>query len=124
MEVNTKATNFDGCTALIQSCKSRRSDFWMTTLIINNGGKDTIDTLTKTGWSALSLAVSNDNIDVALDLIEHGANINLRGGPEQKSYTPLMHAVENKNVVMVKLLLDNGANPNMYNDDGKKMFDT
>ena len=118
---NTKAVNSEGCTALIQSTKSRHSNFWVTTLILDNGGKSSINALDKSGRSALYLAASNNNMNVAWDLINNGANVNLRCGTEQKSFTPLMGAVEKKHEAMVNLLLENGSNPNLFNDDGKNM---
>lgn len=61
------------------------------------------------GYSALSLAVINNNIELVrllLDLEETKKNIN---SISPKGLTPLLQAIENKNAEMAKLLIDAGA---------------
>jgi hypothetical protein len=64
--------------------------------------------------SPLAIAVSNDDLEDARDLISRGENVN---GKEEDGTTPLFIAVENGNLDMVKLLLDSGARVNMRNKD-------
>lgn len=54
----------------------------------------------------LEKAVEANNMELAVALIEAGAN------PNNGTYPPLYLAIKNNNMPMAKLLLKNGANPN------------
>lgn len=53
----------------------------------------------------LTFAIQGDHNDIAILLIEHGADLNL--------CYPLYHAIHHNNIDMVKLLVDKGANMNI-----------
>lgn len=61
------------------------------------------------GYTPLTIAVMNDNQDVASYFLEHGADPNATNDQGQ---TPLHLAVRAKNLEMVRTLLRNGADPN------------
>ena len=63
---------------------------------------------------ALAIAVSNDDVDVAKDLLVRGEDVNHR---EEDGTTPLFAAVENGHLEMVTLLLEFGAKVNVRNDE-------
>jgi hypothetical protein len=62
----------------------------------------------------LTIAVSNDDVDEARNLIAKGSDVN---GKEENKTTPLFVAVENGNLEMVRLLLDFGAKVNAKNEE-------
>ncbi|CAN5525419.1 hypothetical protein BH10ACI3_BH10ACI3_12780 [soil metagenome] len=59
--------------------------------------------------NALTIAVSNDDVDQVRDLISKGSDVN---GREGSKLTPLFVAVESGNVEMARLLLEYGAKVN------------
>jgi len=64
--------------------------------------------------NALLEAVRQDNLAMALLLIDQGAVVNIKG----RGYTPLGLAAKNGNVQLVRFLLKAGADPDRKNDDG------
>ena len=70
---------------------------------------NSINKLSKEGYSALTLACYYGNNDVATYLVKHVKDINSKSGYG----TPLMAATVKKNSYLVKLLLENNANPNL-----------
>ena len=68
------------------------------------------------GITLLHWAAVNNRKDVAVFLIEHGAEIDAIGG-DAKS-TPLQWAVKSGFLLMVSLLMRHGANPEIRDNDG------
>ncbi|CAF0712969.1 unnamed protein product [Brachionus calyciflorus] len=59
------------------------------------------------GYNPLLDACENDMTDIALVLIENGADINICD--QDQNWTPLMHAICNNNEILVSKLLENGC---------------
>lgn len=60
--------------------------------------------------------------EIALYLIEHGADVNLRS--HSKGYTPLHLAVlSNKPEMLIELLTKTNANPLLEDSSGRKLLD-
>jgi ankyrin repeat protein len=70
--------------------------------------------------TALHLACENGHVDVAIVLIEHGANINAKGLGDD---TPLHTAIIFGYLDVVQALLERGADPNRANDIGDTPID-
>lgn len=66
------------------------------------------------GRTALSHAVSYNNMEVAAFLLANGANPNLNE-KSPDTYTPLMWAAEGNMLDMIQLLLENGADVHRKN---------
>ena len=66
-----------------------------------------VDTVRGDGASALTLAVSNNHMDIAQMLIENGADVNLRN--LDTGETPLFDAVRERHAELVPFLLEHGA---------------
>lgn len=60
-------------------------------------------------------AIKNQDIDLAKQLIQEGADINATHPINPTGDTPLIYAVRFGNAALVTLLLENGANPNQQN---------
>jgi ankyrin repeat protein len=75
---------------------------------------DIINTISKEGYSSLTLACYHGNNEVAKYLIEHVKDIDSKSGYG----TPLMAATVKKNLELVKLLLKHKANPNSVDQNG------
>jgi len=63
-----------------------------------------------------------NQVFLARQLLDHGANVNARAGREHMRCTPLFRATHSNvstNLDLIKLLLDNGADPNAANDLGE-----
>ncbi|MGN7477313.1 M48 family metallopeptidase [Solibacillus silvestris] len=67
------------------------------------------------GYTALHLAVIENNYDAAQYLLEHGANPDTM---DMYEYTPLMEAVGYENYEMVELLLNAGTDKAIKDSDG------
>ena len=69
----------------------------------------------RTGFTALTCAVSNNNLDMARVLLEGGANINHKS---ENVFFPLMIAVRDGHDEMAKLLLEYNPNINLKDYEG------
>ena len=69
-----------------------------------------------TGYNALTGAVAGGREEIAIWLLENGADANYRYGP---GYTPLLTAAANGNLNIVKDLLVHGADIHAKTNDGK-----
>lgn len=72
------------------------------------------------GWTPLHEACSHGWHDVALRLIQSGANMNARGLDND---TPLHDAASNGHVKVAKLLVERGADITAKNSKGKTPID-
>ena len=61
------------------------------------------------GWSPLHEACNHGHLAIVEHLLDHGANINDRGG-DCEGATPLIDAAEGGNCDVMRLLLQRGAN--------------
>lgn len=73
-----------------------------------------IDSVSKEGYSPLTLACYYNNNEVAKYLVEHVKDIDSKSGYG----TPLMAATVKQNTALVKLLLEKNANPNKTDVNG------
>ncbi|XP_075979045.1 tonsoku-like protein [Anticarsia gemmatalis] len=71
------------------------------------------------GWLPLHEACIHGHIDIANILINHGANVNDRGGTNCDGITPLYDAASNGHLDVVQLLLEKGAIPSLKTDFGE-----
>jgi len=69
-----------------------------------------------TGYSALTGAVTSGHKEIAIWLLENGADANYRYGP---GYTPLLAAAANGHLEIVRTLLDHGSDLHAKANDGK-----
>ena len=69
------------------------------------------------GETALQLAIDLNHTEIAKELLNYGANPNLRDELEEDE-TPLIRASRKGNLEIVNALLDRGANPNL--DEGEE----
>lgn len=69
----------------------------------------------KYGWTALLYAQENHHIDMVVELISKGADVNLG---DNNLRTPLICASRLGNTAIVKALLDAGANVNVTDNVG------
>lgn len=76
---------------------------------------DSLDDLDEYGFTPLIECAITQQVEVAKQLIIHGADIN-KG--DITGRTPLHWAVDNNDLAMSKLLLNHGANPNAYTNAG------
>lgn len=72
------------------------------------------------GFTPLGMALSTPYIDVAEELIRHGADVNAR---RRDGNTYLMHAARAGRMAVVEFLLAEGADPRLENDDGYTALD-
>lgn len=72
------------------------------------------------GWTPLHEACSHGWYEVALRLLQSGANVNARGLDND---TPLHDAAINGHVKVAKLLVERGADINAKNSKGKTPLD-
>ena len=82
-------------------------------------GED-VNVLTNHNYSALHLAIEAGRPEVVEGLLGHGANVRIKGGPENE--TPLHMACrlgETRGEKCVRMLLKSGANPNLPLSDGR-----
>lgn len=68
------------------------------------------------GWSPLHEACNHGQIEAAKILIDAGANIDDRGGPNCDGITPLHDAASCGHLEVIDMLLDNGASPLVRNN--------
>ncbi|XP_050428178.1 tonsoku-like protein [Adelges cooleyi] len=75
------------------------------------------------GWTALHEASNYGYVDVVNVLLDHGADINNRGGPCCEGITPLHDAAACGNLEVIDCLLDRGANPLVRTNQGETPLD-
>jgi ankyrin repeat protein len=81
---------------------------------IHSTNTDTINSISKEGYSPLTLACYYNNNEVAKYLAEHVKDIDSKSGYG----TPLMAATVKRNTELVKLLIEKDANPNKTDVNG------
>lgn len=74
------------------------------------------------GNTALHDAALRGHTKIVQLLIDNGAIIDIRSGPEDLD-TPLINAAANNHIAVVSLLLKRGANPRIYNAQGQTPLD-
>ena len=81
--------------------------------------KDIINEKNDLGWTALILACRNSSIETIKQLLDNGADVNLRcnGG-----WNALMVSCNNNNFNTTKLLLDYGADVNIKDTYGQNAY--
>lgn len=107
-DVNPNAAN-NNTTPLM--CASNKSNIEIIQLLLDAGAK--INTFDERKWTALLIALSNDDIDIKVvkTLLAAGADVNC---VNEENNTPLMMASMkgDKNIEVVNILLDAGADVN------------
>lgn len=76
------------------------------------------------GWTALHEASNYGHVDIVNVLLDHGADINNRGGPCCEGITPLHDAAACGNLDVIDCLLDRGANPLVRTNNGDTPLDS
>lgn len=79
-----------------------------------------IENMFSAGWTPLHEACSYGWHNIAVILIQAGANVNARGMGDD---TPLHDAANNGHLKVVKYLVECGADPYLKNKKGKMPFD-
>lgn len=90
-----------------------------------------INSLDERGNTPLIIAVRNSSYDVALLLINYGANLDIKNKIDSSNtnlslfseYTALMYASFNENIALMNLLIDRGADLTITNDKNKTALD-
>ncbi|XP_050532638.1 tonsoku-like protein [Daktulosphaira vitifoliae] len=75
------------------------------------------------GWTALHEASNYGHVDIVNVLLDHGADINHRGGPGCDGITPLHDAAACGHLEVIDCLLDRGANPLVRTNKGETPLD-
>lgn len=76
------------------------------------------------GWTALHEASNYGHVDIVNVLLDHGADINNRGGPCCEGITPLHDAAACGHLDVIDCLLDRGANPLVRTNNGDTPLDS
>lgn len=76
------------------------------------------------GWTALHEASNYGYVDIVNILLDHGADINNRGGPCCEGITPLHDAAACGHLDVIDCLLDRGANPLVRTNNGETPLDS
>jgi len=84
--------------------------------LFEKGGDVTAAASNGSGYNALTGAVTNGHEEIAVWLLENGADANYRYGP---GYSPLLAAAANGHLEIVKDLLVHGADIHAKSNDGK-----
>src|SRR6201987_3422373 len=84
--------------------------------LFEKGGDVTAVATNGTGYNALTGAVTGGHEEIAIWLLENGADANYRYGP---GYTPLLAAAANGHLEIVKDLLAHGADIHAKTNDGQ-----
>jgi ankyrin repeat protein len=84
--------------------------------LFEKGADLTVAATNGTGYNALTGAVASGREEIAIWLLENGADANYRYGP---GYTPLLTAAANGHLNIVKDLLVHGADIHAKANDGK-----
>jgi NF-kappa-B inhibitor-like protein 2 len=74
------------------------------------------------GWTPLHEAANHNFPDIVEALIDAGANVNDRGGPECQGVTPLIDAAQGGFVESMEVLLRRGANALAKSNDVSATF--
>jgi uncharacterized protein len=90
--------------------------FPMVRYLFEKGGDVTAVATNGAGYNALTGAVTGGHQQIAVWLLENGADANYRYGP---GYSPLLAAAANGHLEIVKDLLVHGANLQAKSNDGK-----
>jgi ankyrin repeat protein len=90
--------------------------FLIVRYLFEKGGDVTAVATNGTGYNALTGAVTGGHQQIAIWLLENGADANYRYGP---GYSPLLAAAANGHLEIVKDLLVHGANLQAKSNDGK-----
>ena len=68
------------------------------------------------GWTPLHEVCNHGFVNMAELLLDHGANINDRGGSQCEGVTPLIDACQSGQIEIVQLLIKRGANLHAKDD--------
>ncbi|KAJ3494803.1 hypothetical protein NLG97_g3838 [Lecanicillium saksenae] len=98
-------------TRLLEACLAGDAAAVQITLT-TEGSNANLEAELDNGWTALQAAMHYQHLDIVRLLIEHGAKLDVTGGPQGTS--PLHIAVEDSNTQLAQLLLENNANPNKF----------
>jgi uncharacterized protein len=90
--------------------------FLIVRYLFEKGGDVTAVATNGTGYNALTGAVTGGHQQIAIWLLENGADANYRYGP---GYSPLLAAAANGHLEIVKDLLVHGADIHAKSNDGK-----
>ena len=90
--------------------------FLIVRYLFEKGGDVTAVATNGTGYNALTGAVTGRHQQIAIWLLENGADANYRYGP---GYSPLLAAAANGHLEIVKDLLVHGADIHAKSNDGK-----
>lgn len=96
-------------TRLLEQCLDGDATAVRATLTAE-GGHANLEAELDNGWTALQAAAHYRLLDIVRLLIEHGAKLDVTGGPQGKS--PLHIALEGGDTELARVLLENNANPN------------
>ncbi|KAJ6783465.1 hypothetical protein PWT90_08178 [Aphanocladium album] len=96
-------------TKLLEECLAGDATAVRATLTAADGHVN-IEAELGNGWTALQVATRYQYFDIVRLLIEHGAKLDVTGGPQGTS--PLYMAVAVGNIEIARVLLENNANPN------------
>ena len=80
-----------------------------------------INSRDKDGYTALYWAVFNNHTEVVDELLENGADVNVRNS--SYDWTPLHAAAHSNNTDMIKVLLEHGAERSIRNNRGETALD-
>lgn len=105
-KIDVTVKNKWGETALIYACSSKYRSKAASKLIATKKGLDITD---DRGDTALVNAMDDKLLDIAKELINAGADVNIHG---KESYSPLYRACDRANLELVKLLVSKGAKIN------------
>lgn len=72
-----------------------------------------VDVRDNNGWLPLHEAANFGFVDIVRELLDRGASVNDRGGPNCGGITPLLDAASCGHLHVMQLLLDKGASPTM-----------
>ncbi|KAL4926755.1 ankyrin repeat domain-containing protein [Aspergillus undulatus] len=103
------ARDKDGNTPLVIACDMKNTK--MVQLLVAHGAS--VDTVF-IDLTLFRVAGETDAEEIAVTLIEHGAQIDVR---DSLGWTPLMSASHNGNVGVMRKLLSHGADPNAHDDN-------
>ncbi len=89
-------------------------------LLLSNGAEVNSPSNNNMHVMPLHSAAAGMHLEIARELLEHGADPNAR---QQDGFTPLQEAAHNGQEEMVRLLLEYGAEPTVASEDGRTALD-